>query len=211
MPVTIDTRGKDILRFAITSPVTAEGVLVPNATTIAVSVPFGTNLANMNFTATHTGASISPAPGTPLDFTSPRIVTVRAENGQEKLYTVTVNLSPPSAPGGGTAAWPSAATWQSYGFASGLTQPSGTTVGEANESESPSMLSVTLNNSSHAAYEDLLSRITALLGSPYTLTGASTTQTREAVFLSTVGANTLIVTLEMDASDDEITIVAIKY
>jgi hypothetical protein len=76
---------------------------------IDVSVPFGTNLSGMNFTAIHTGASISPAPGTPLDFSSPRTFTVRAENGEEKNYTATVNISPPSIPGGGTAVWPSLA------------------------------------------------------------------------------------------------------
>jgi hypothetical protein len=271
----------------------------------------------MNFTATHTGVSISPAPGTPLDFTSPRTFTVRAENGQEKIYTVTVNLSPPSIPGGGTAVWPSAVTWQSYGLSSelsqppgttvstvavssgallvylqnadtaafdnlagqftvlggvpttsngsgyrsyelaytysgtdftltmtygsgmlllsiepddpggfvvwpdnsrwtvfnlsGLTQPAGTTVADVTETESPvALLSVTLNNINHTAYEDLLSQIAARLGSPYASEGASATQTREDIFMSTVGANTLIVTLEMDTLYDEITITAIN-
>jgi hypothetical protein len=316
MPVTIDTGGNDITGFAITSPVSAEGVI--NATTIDISVPFRTNLTGMNFTATHTGASISPAPGTPLDFDSPQTVTVRAENGQVKVYTVRVNLSPPPVPDGGTAEWPSVVTWQNYGLSSGLskpsgttvsgaavssgallvylqnadteafdnlvsqftvldgipatssesgyrfyelaymysgasftlsmtygsgmlilsiepddpsgffvwpgndrwtvfnlsglTQPAGTTVADVTETESPTaMLSVTLNNINHTAYEDLLSHITALLGSPYTSTGTSATQTREDVFMSTVGATMLIVTLEMDTSDDEITIAAIKY
>jgi hypothetical protein len=318
IPVNIETGGNDIIRFAITSPVSAEGVIVPNSTTIDVSVPFGTNLTGMNFTATHTGVSISPAPGTPLDFSSPQTFTVRAENGQEKIYTVTVNVSPPSTPDGGTAVWPLAATWQTYGLSSGLiqppgttvytaavssgellvylqnadtaafdnlvsqftvlggtpttssesgyrfyelaytysgtnftlslmmtdgvlllsmepedpsgfvvwpdtsrwtvfnlsglTQPAGTTVDDVTETESPTaMVSVTLNNINHTAYEDLLSQITTRLGPPYTSTGYSTTQAREDVFMSTVGANTLIVTLAMDTSYDEITIVAMKY
>jgi hypothetical protein len=126
IPVAIDTGGNDLLGFVITSPVSAKGKLVPNATTVDVFVPFGTNLAGMNFTATHTGASINPAPGTPLDFSSPRTFTVKAENGQDKIYTVTVNLSPPATPGNGMAVWPQTATWQSYGLASGLAQPSGT-------------------------------------------------------------------------------------
>jgi hypothetical protein len=318
IPVAIDTGGNDILRFAITSPVSAEGVIVPNSTMIDVSVPFGTDLGAMNVTATHTGASVSPAPGTLLDFSSPRTFTVTAENGQQKTYTVTVNLSPPSVPGGGTVVWPPAATWQSYGLSSGLTQPPGTTVNTAfvssgallvylenadtaafdnlagqctvlggtpttssgsgysvyelsytysgadftltltygsgtlmvsiepddpssftvwpdnsqwtvfnlsgltqpagttvddvTETGSPSaLLSVTLNNINHTAYEDLLNQITARLGSPYTSTGSSTTQTREDVFMTTGGSNTLMVMLEMDASYDEIIISAIKY
>jgi hypothetical protein len=318
LPVTIDAKGNDIVRFALTSPVSAEGVIVPNAAMIDVSVPSGTDLSALHFTATHTGASISPAPGTPLDFSSPQTFTVRAENGQEKMYTVTVNLSPPSVPSGGTAVWPPAATWLSYGLfsgltrppgttvntafvssgallvylenagtaafdnlvnqcavlggtpttssgsgysvyelaytysgadftltltygsgtllvsiepgdpsgftvwpdnsrwtvfnLSGLTQPAGTTVEDVAETGSPSaLLSVTLNTINHTAYEDLLSQITARLGTPYTSTGSSTTQTREDVFMTAMGASTLIVTLEMDTPYDEIIISAIKY
>ncbi|MDR1176050.1 MAG: hypothetical protein LBK83_11350, partial [Treponema sp.] len=54
IPVNIDTRGNDIIRFGITSPVSSEGVIVPNSTMIDVSVPFGTNLTGMDFTAAHT-------------------------------------------------------------------------------------------------------------------------------------------------------------
>jgi hypothetical protein len=297
--------------------VSAEGVIVPNSTMIDVSVPFGTNLSAMHFTATHTGASINPAPGTMLDFTSPQTFTVKAENGQEKIYTVTVNLSAPPLPDDDTAVWPSLATWQSYGLSSGLTQPSGTivdlvdvssgslivslqnadiesfknlvnqfavldgipyetayedystyelaytysgtdftltltyangilmlsiepddpsgflfwpdnnrwtafnlsgltqpagtTVDEVTEMESPPMLSVTLNTIDNAAYEDLLNQIAARLGTPYLSTGDSSTPEREDNFMSTMGANTFIVNLEMDTSDDEITIAAVKY
>jgi hypothetical protein len=248
----------------------------------------------MNFTASHTGASINPGPGTPLDFSSP-----------------------PPVPGGGTAIWPPLATWQSYGLSSGLsqpagttvytafvssgtllvylqnagaaafddlvsqfallggtsatssesgyriyehvytysganftltltygsgvlilsiepgdpsgftvwldnsrwtafnlsglTQPAGTTVDDVTETASPSaLLSVTLNNINHTAYEDLLNQIRTRLGTPYTSTGSSTTQAREDVFVTTMGADTLIVTLEMDTAYDEITISAIK-
>jgi hypothetical protein len=85
-------------------------------------------------------------------------------------------------------------------------------VDDVTETGSPSaLLSVTLNNINHTAYEDLLSQITTRLGSPYSSTGSSATQTREDVFMTTMGANTLIVTLEMDTSYDEITISAIKY
>jgi hypothetical protein len=73
------------------------------------------------------------------------------------------------------------------------------------------MVSVTLNAINHTAYEDLLSQIAARLGSPFSSTGSSATQTREAVFMATAGATPLVVTLEMDASYDEITIAAIAY
>ncbi|MDR1931750.1 MAG: DUF5018 domain-containing protein, partial [Spirochaetales bacterium] len=306
----------DITGFAITSPVSAEGVIVPDSTMIDVSVPFGTNLSGMNFTATHTGASLSPEPGTPLDFTSPQTFTVRAENDQQKIYTVTVNLAAPPVPDGGTTEWPSAATWQDYGLSSGLTQPpgttvpfagvstgtlivylqnadtaafddlvnqftvldgipttssesgysiyelayiyggtgftltmtygngmlllsiepddpsgfavwpdnsrwtvfnlsgltqpAGTTVDDVTESASSALL-VTLNNINHAAYEDLLIQITTLLGTPYDSTGSASTPEREDVFISTMGANTLMVMVEMDTVYDEIIITAVKY
>jgi hypothetical protein len=287
---------------------------------IVVSVPFGTNRTGMNFTVTHTGASISPAPGTPLDFTSPQTFMVTAANGQQKTYTVTVNLSESSIPDGGTAVWPSTAIWQNYGLTSGLTQPSGTTVSAAmissgtlavslenadttalnnlenqlttvlgvtptttsvsglsiyeyaytvsgtgftltlfymssegilmlsiepgnpsnfivwpnnsrwtafnlsnltqpsgttvddvteSVSASPDMLSITLSNTNNTAYEDLLTQITTLLGNPYESTGSSSTSTREAIFISTMGADTLVVTLEMDTLN--IFIAAFKY
>jgi hypothetical protein len=272
----------------------------------------------MNFTVTHTGVSINPAPGTPLDFSSPRTFTVRAENGQQKNYTVLVNVSPPAIPGAGTAVWPSLPTWQSYGFPSGLiqppgtaiysavvssgalyvylqnantaaynnlvsqftvlggvpatssesgysiyeltythsgnnftlsltygsgmlflsiepddpsgfavwpdnsrwtvfnlaglTQPGGTTVDDVTETESPiASLSVTLNSINNVAYENLLNQISGQLGSPITSTGNSSTPAREDIFMSTVGANTFMASLEMDTSYDEITIMAMKY
>ncbi|MDR0450166.1 MAG: DUF5018 domain-containing protein [Treponema sp.] len=166
MPVAVDTKGNDILRFAITSPVSAEGVIVPNSTMIAVSVPFGTELTGMDFTVTHTGASINPAPGTPLDFDSPRSFTVKAENGQEKKYTVTVNVSPPSAPDGATAVWPSVTTWQSYGLFAGLAQPPGTAIYTALVSSGT--LLVYLQNADTAAFDNLVSQFSALPGVPTT-------------------------------------------
>jgi hypothetical protein len=190
IPVKIDTRGNDIIRFVITSPVSAEGVIVPSSTTIAVSVPFGTNLTGMNFTATHTGASINPAPGTPLDFNFPQTFTVRAENGQAKIYTVRVNLSEPSIPCGGTAVWPSVATWQNYGLSSGLTQPPGATVYTAGISLGT--LIVHLQNADIRAFNNLVSQIETQLGS----TGTTSSEYGYSI---------------MDTSYDEITVAAVKY
>ncbi|MDR1176049.1 MAG: hypothetical protein LBK83_11345 [Treponema sp.] len=112
---------------------------------------------------------------------------------------------------GGFVVWPDNSRWTVFDL-SGLTQPAGTTVDDVTETGSPAtLLSVTLNNISHTAYEDLLSQIITRLGNPYTSTGSSSTQTREDVFMTTMPANTLVVTLEMDTSYDEITIAAIKY
>jgi hypothetical protein len=315
--VSIDTGGNDITGFAITSPISAEGSIIPNSTTINVSVPLGTDLVDMNFTVTHTGVSISPSPGTPLDFSFPQTFTVTAENGQPKNYMIAVipAITPPN---GGTAVWPSTATWQSYGFSSeltqpsgttvyiaavssgtlimslrntsiaafnnlvsqieaqlgntgitssdsgfsvyeitypysganyfldlthtdetlflsiesddpgrftvwpdnsrwaalnlsGLTQPAGTTAADVTEMDSPAMLSVTLNTVDNTAYENLLNQIIALLGSPYYSIGSAADPSREAVFMITMSANTLMVSLEMDASYDEIVVIAVKY
>jgi hypothetical protein len=315
MPVAIDTGGNDITGFALTGPVSAPGSIVFGSTAIAVSVPFGTDLSVAYFTLTHTGVSVSPSPGTMLDFSSPQIFTVTAENGQTKAWTITPLLSPPA---DGAAVWPSASTWQNYGLAtitqpggttvytaavssgalivylqnadlsafnnliaqietltgsagatsseygysfyelvyylsgagfsltlthtsgiailsiepddpgdfvawpddnrwtafnlSGLTQPPGTTMNDVTESNSPyAMLSVTLNSITNAAYEDLLSRIMALLGNPSASTGSAVTQTREDVFMAAVGANTLTVMLEMNVAYDEIIVTAVKY
>jgi hypothetical protein len=317
LPVAIDTGGNGITGFALTSPVSATGSIASNSTAIAVPVPFGTDLTGIGFTLTHTGVSVSPSPGTMLDFSSPQTFTVTAENGQTKTWTVTITpaLSPPS---GGVAAWPSASTWQNYGLSnitqpegttvytagvssgvlvvylqnagiaafnnliaqietlagsasttssasgysnyelaynfsgalfalslvhtngiailsiepddpgafftwpddsrwaafnlSGLIQPAGTAIGDVTETNSPSaMLSVTLNSINNTVYESLLNRITALLGNPYTSTGSAVTPTREAVFMTILGANSVTVILEMDVAYDEIIVAAIKY
>jgi hypothetical protein len=349
--VGIGTGGNAITRFIVTSPVSAEGSIITNSTTIDVSVPFGTDLTGMNFTVTHTGISISPSPGTPLNFSSPQTFTVTAENGGTKTYTVAVipavtppddgttttppddgtTVTPPddgttttppndgttiTPPSGSTAVWPSAAVWQSYGLPgitqpggttiytaavssgtlivslknaditafndmvsqftaqlgtsgttssdygyslyeitypytgedytlslihasgiltltiepddpggffvwpgnsqwaafnlSGLTQPAGTTVADVTEVTGPSMLSVTLNNIDNTAYEDLLNRITALLGSPVASSGSAADSAREAGFMTTIDAHTIIVSLTMDTSYDEIVISAIR-
>jgi hypothetical protein len=155
----------DITHFAITSPVSAAGVIAPNSSAITVSVPFGTNLAGMIFTASHTGASINPAPGTPLNFSSPQTITVTAENGQEKVYTVTVSVSQPSIPGG-TTVWPADATWQNYGFPSGLTMPPGATVNTAGVLSGA--MYVYLENADTTAFDYLIGQFTVLDGIPET-------------------------------------------
>jgi hypothetical protein len=165
IPVVIDKDRKDIASFAITSPVSAEGVIGTN--TIAVYVPDGTGTTNMNFTLVHTGVSINHLPGTPLNFSSPQTFTVTAEDSTTKSYTVKV-ISLAAA-----ETWPSSTAWETYGLA-GLTQPTGTAVDAANETNNEFLfltvnneLSVTLSGSiNDTVYEGLKMDIQTELGSP---------------------------------------------
>jgi hypothetical protein len=84
---------KEITSFSFVSPA-ASGVINEAAKTIAVTVPFGTDVTSLTPTIVHTGASITPASGTSQDFSSPVIYTVTAEDGTTAQYTVTVTISP---------------------------------------------------------------------------------------------------------------------
>jgi hypothetical protein len=132
IPVGIDTSGNSITSFAITSP-PAEGKINAAEDTIEVYVPFGTNVTGMDFSVIHTGAAITPSPGAPQNFASPRIFTVTAENSITRNYTVRVNISEqpgipneplPAVPGG---VWPEDAIWRLYGLA-GIRQPAATRI-----------------------------------------------------------------------------------
>jgi hypothetical protein len=175
MLINIDAGRNDISGFAITSPVSAAGSIAPNTATIDVSVPFGTDLSAMHFAITHAGASVSPLPGTALDFSSPRIFTVFAENGQTKDYTVTVTVTDPPPPGDNTAAWPSSATWQDYGF-SAMTQPGGTTVSVA--AISSGTLAVYLQNADITVFNSMVFQFESLLGA----TGATSSDFGVSVY-----------------------------
>jgi hypothetical protein len=84
---------KSITSFSFASPAVT-GVINETEKTIAVTVPFGTDVANLTPTTVHTGASIEPASGTPQDFTNPVVYTVTAEDGTTAQYTVTVTIAP---------------------------------------------------------------------------------------------------------------------
>jgi len=93
---------KDILAFNFTNP-NAVGVL--NGTSINVTVPNNTNRSALkaNFTlsplATVSVNSVNQISGSSvLDYTSPVIFVVKAEDNSTKSYTVNVNLSAPEAP-----------------------------------------------------------------------------------------------------------------
>jgi hypothetical protein len=87
---------KDITQFRLPAAPGAETVIGavpdPDGTyPLAVWVPAGTSLGNLAPVITHTGASITPASGTPQDFNAPQTYTVTAEDGSVKTYKVTVN------------------------------------------------------------------------------------------------------------------------
>ncbi|RJE88734.1 DUF5018 domain-containing protein [Paenibacillus sp. 1011MAR3C5] len=83
---------KSISVFSFASPAVV-GTINEAAGTITVHVPYGTNVASLTPTITHTGASISPNSGAAQNFTNPVTYTVRAADGSMKSYTVTVNVA----------------------------------------------------------------------------------------------------------------------
>lgn len=85
-----DITQKDITSFTFASPA-ATGVIGTN--TIAVTVPYGTNVTALVPTITHTGASMTPASGVAQNFTNPIIYTVTAVDGSTKAYTVNVTVA----------------------------------------------------------------------------------------------------------------------
>jgi hypothetical protein len=164
IPVIIDTSGRDITRFAITSPVYAEGGIDQDANAIRVHVETGTDLSAMEFTVTHTGVSVSINPGSangPLDFNYSQTFTVTAENGDTNTWTVTVidDIEPPPLPN--TRTWPGDSILGRYGL-SGLSQPAGTTVSMT--ADVSGTLMVQLANADVAAYSGLVTRLEAITG-----------------------------------------------
>ena len=83
--------------------------LTPNVTgtvneaskTIALTVPYGTNVTALVPSITHSGASVSPNTGVPQNFTSPVEYTVTAADSSTQKYIVTVTVA--SKPGGGSS------------------------------------------------------------------------------------------------------------
>ncbi|MEF3310731.1 DUF5018 domain-containing protein [Paenibacillus sp. GYB004] len=83
---------KEITDFSFASPA-AIGTVNEASRTIAVTVPYGTDVTALTPTITHTGASISPNSGVSRNFTNPVSYTVSAADGSTKSYTVTVNVA----------------------------------------------------------------------------------------------------------------------
>ncbi len=93
---------KAITAFSFASP-PATGTIDENAKTIAMTVPFGTDVTALVATFTTTGASVKvgstvQVSGTTANnFTSPVIYTVTAADGSTASYTVTVTVALSSA------------------------------------------------------------------------------------------------------------------
>jgi PKD repeat protein len=83
---------KSITAFTIPSQVGGT-VINETAGTIAITMPFGTNVTALIPTITHTGASINPASGVPQNLTNPIGYTVTAADASAKVYTVTVTVA----------------------------------------------------------------------------------------------------------------------
>ncbi|RTY39571.1 DUF1566 domain-containing protein [Chlorobium phaeovibrioides] len=64
-----------------------------SAKTIAVTMPYGTDLTTLSPTVTITGSSVSPTSGTANNFISPKTYTVTAADGTTQAYTVTVTAN----------------------------------------------------------------------------------------------------------------------
>jgi hypothetical protein len=89
--------GKAITGFyfpAVQGILGSAGIINETAKTIAVTVPAGTNLSSLAPAIYHTGASIDPISGKPMDFSNsvaaPVIYTVTARDGGTETYEVSV-------------------------------------------------------------------------------------------------------------------------
>ena len=80
---------KAITAFNIATPY-ATGVITEATHTIAITVPYGTDVTSLTPTITYTGKSISPATGVAQNFTSPVTYTVTAADSSTRAYIVTV-------------------------------------------------------------------------------------------------------------------------
>ncbi len=85
---------KDITGFSFDGLNPAvHGVIDNGAQTIAITVPFGTNVTALVPTIIHSGASVSPISGVAQDFTLPVTYTVTAQDNSTKAYVVSVSIS----------------------------------------------------------------------------------------------------------------------
>jgi methionine synthase I (cobalamin-dependent) len=73
---------KDITQFTILG---ISGII--GTSTIALTVPYVTDVTDLTPTITITGASVSPVSGVPQNFTSPVTYTVTAADVSTKVYT----------------------------------------------------------------------------------------------------------------------------
>ena len=87
---------KAITSFNFENPA-AEGVITESTHSIAVTVPYGTDVTGLIPTITYTGESVSPASGVSQDFTNPVVYTVTSGTGSTQDYTITITVASLSA------------------------------------------------------------------------------------------------------------------
>ena len=99
----------DVVLFAKWDPlssakdITAFGFALPGAvgvftgTSIAVTVPYGTDVTSLSPVVTHTGTGISPALDSAINFSAAVTFIVAAADSTTKTYTVTVTVAPNTA------------------------------------------------------------------------------------------------------------------
>ncbi len=83
---------KSITSF--TFPTSTSTTISESNLTIAVTVPYETNINNLAPSISHTGKSVSPASGVAQDFSVSKPYTVTAEDGSAQTYSVTVGVDP---------------------------------------------------------------------------------------------------------------------
>jgi hypothetical protein len=188
IPITINTGGNAITRFAVTSPFFAEGQIVAGDYSITVPVPAGTDCGVLGFSVTHTGVSVNPASG-PLDLRSRQTFVVTAENGTSQSWTAEVEFYLPPLPGV-VAAWPGAAMLAPYGLTF-LTQPGTTTV--IGSVISSGALIIYLQDATQTDYDTLVNDIEVGTNAA----GTNTTASGYAVFELTYNTGGEDFTLEM--------------
>ncbi|MFZ2959071.1 MAG: hypothetical protein WA705_19460 [Candidatus Ozemobacteraceae bacterium] len=76
-----------------TVTVTVIGVVNEGSHTVALTVPFGTNVTALTPIIKHTGASVSPNSGVAQDFSTPATYTVTAADTTTQEYVVTVTVA----------------------------------------------------------------------------------------------------------------------
>ena len=96
--VTISSSSSDkaITSFNFENPA-AEGVITESTHSIAITVPYGTDVTGLIPTITYTGETISPASGAAQDFTNPVVYTVTSGTGSTQDYTITITVASISA------------------------------------------------------------------------------------------------------------------
>ncbi len=128
---------KAIIGFAFNglTPAVA-GTINETNHTIAITVPYGTNVTALVPTITTTGISVTSGSGVAADFTNPATYTVAASDSSTQSYAVTVTIAANPSSGSGSGSGGSGGGSGGSGSASSGTGTTAATVGINGKSES---------------------------------------------------------------------------